>query len=231
MQNQDINQRRAHTRQILNKNIDFIIFDLDGVLVDTISSWVYIHEHFGVNNDPAYFTYMRSEIDDFEFMRRDIRLWLDIKKEFHISEIQKILDTIPLMPNFNKTMDVLNSLGIDSAIVSAGLDLLGNRVAELGGIKHVLANGLETDKNGFLTGEGILRVKLRDKGEVVKNLISSLDLKKSSVVSIGNGKIDVPMFKESGLGIAFNPNDQVIIQNADIIIEKKDLAQILKYIC
>ena len=134
----------------MKNNIDFVIFDLDGVLVDTISSWVYIHEHFGVNNDPAYFAYMRSEIDDFEFMRRDIKLWLDIKKEFHISEIQKILDTIPFMLGFEKTMEVLNSHSIDSAIISAGLDLLGNRVASIGGIPHVLANGLEIHHCLFL---------------------------------------------------------------------------------
>ena len=36
-------------------DISFVVFDLDGVLADTISSWVWIHEHFGVNNDVSYY--------------------------------------------------------------------------------------------------------------------------------------------------------------------------------
>jgi HAD superfamily phosphoserine phosphatase-like hydrolase len=126
------------------KPIKFIVFDLDGVLADTISSWVFIHDQFGVNNDPAYFAYMNNEIDDLEFMRRDIKLWLNQKNKFHINEIKQFLDTIPLMAGFQDTMDKLTAKGIKSAIVSAGLEELANRVAAMGGINHVYANGLVT---------------------------------------------------------------------------------------
>ena len=62
-------------------NYKFVAFDLDGVLVDTFSSWVWMHEYFGVNNDHSLFAYQRGEIDYLEFMRRDIQLWLEKKKE------------------------------------------------------------------------------------------------------------------------------------------------------
>ena len=213
-----------------NHKISFVVFDLDGVLADTISSWVYLHEYYGVNNDAAYEAYMNGEIDDHEFMRRDIKLWLEIEKRLHISKIQQILDTIPIMTGFSETMDALNDRGIERAIISAGLDNLADRVAKLGGVKYVLANGLELDDNGYLTGEGILRVKLRDKGLVVKDLIGKLDLEPNSVVAVGNGEIDIPMFKATGLGIAFNPHDSKIRKSADIVIEEKNLTEILKYI-
>lgn len=58
----------------------FVAFDLDGVLVDTFSSWVWMHKHFDVNNDHSLYAYQRGEIDYLEFMRRDIQLWLE-KKE------------------------------------------------------------------------------------------------------------------------------------------------------
>jgi phosphoserine phosphatase len=212
------------------KKISFIIFDLDGVLADTISSWVFLHEHYGVNNDVSFYAYMNHEIDDREFMRRDIKLWLDIEKNMHIDMINAILDKVPLMSGFSKTMDHLKNHNIRTAIVSAGLEQLASRIAKLGGIKYVFANGLETDGDGYLTGEGILRVKLRDKGSVVRNLIDELRLEPDQVAAVGNGEIDIPMFQETGLGIAFNPHDEKVIQNADVVIQDKNLTKILKYL-
>jgi phosphoserine phosphatase len=215
---------------ITSQDFSIVIFDLDGVLVDSISSWVYLHDHFGVNNDPAYYAYMRNEIDDYEFMRRDIKLWLNKTQKFHISELTQILDSVPYMPGFFETMKVLNNNNIQTAIVSAGLEQLANRVAEAGNIRYVFANGLETDEVGYLTGEGILRVELRNKGKVVRNLLEELNIESDSAISIGNGEIDITMFEESGFSIAFDPADNKIRESADIIIEKKDLTEILNYI-
>ena len=213
-----------------SSNFSLIVFDLDGVLADTISSWVYLHDHFGVNNDPAYYAYMRNEIDDHEFMQRDIGLWLNLKPKVHVSELIQVLNSVPLMPGFYQTMRVLKQRNIKAAIISAGLEQLANRIAKVGGIEHVMANGLETDKNGWLTGNGILRVELRNKGKVVKDLLQKLNLASEEVVAVGNGEIDITMFYESGLGIAFNPADDKIRKSADIIIEKKDLTEVLKFI-
>ena len=220
-----------NSTKLNGKEISFIIFDLDGVLADTISSWVWVHEHYGVNNDVAYYAYMNDEIDDKEFMRRDIALWLDIKNRLHVKEITRILDSVPIMPGFYHTMKCLRYLNIDIAIVSAGLELLADRIAKLGRIKHVIANTLETDARGFLTGEGILRVGLKAKGEAVEELLARHGLEPGSAAAVGNGAIDIPMFNASGLGIAFNPHDQQIVESADVVIYKKDLTEILKYVC
>ncbi len=214
-----------------NSNIGFIVFDLDGVLVNTVSSWVWVHNHFGVNNDPSYEKYMKNEIDDAEFMRSDIALWLSKKKQIHIDEIHQILDSVPLMPGFHETMEILKYLGIEIAIVSSGLEPLADRVAGLGGISYVYANGLETNENGFLTGEGILRVQLRAKGEPVKQLEKTLGFNGLTTAAVGNGETDIPMFNASGLGIAFDPINEMPIQNADVVIYKKNLTEIIRYIC
>lgn len=211
--------------------VKLIVFDLDGVLVDTVSSWVWVHNHFRVNNDKSFEKYMKQEIDDKEFMRSDIALWLEKNKQIHISEIQTILDSVPIMPGFKKTIRVLKYLNIQIAIVSSGLEPLAKRVGRMGGITHVLANGLRTDEQGFLTGEGILKVKLRAKGEPVKKLLTTLGIESTSAVAVGNGETDIPMFNASGLGIAFNPLNEHLVQNADIVIYEKNLVEILRYIC
>ena len=115
---------------------DLIIFDLDGVLADTVSSWVWLHDHFGVNNDASYYEYMAGKIDDAEFMRRDIALWLGKQKKLHITDIEQILDKIPIMPGFTETMAILDFLNITAAIVSGGLNHLAHRIAKIGHIPH-----------------------------------------------------------------------------------------------
>jgi len=39
------------------------------------------------------------------------------------------------------------------------------------------------------------------------------------------------MLKASGLGIAFNPLDDNVTQNADVVIYEKNLIEILKHLC
>ncbi len=220
-----------NSNKLNNTNISFVVFDLDGVLVDTVSSWVWIHEHFGLNNDKSYYAYMNDEIDDHEFMRRDIALWLGKRNKMHIQEIEQILEGVPIMHGFYETMKCLRFLGIQTAIVSAGLENLALRVAKLGRIDHVLANALEIDEDGYLTGEGLLRVGLKGKGKAMTELLEEAGIEPKSVAAVGNGDIDIPMFKVSSLGIAFDPLDEQIREDADVVIINKDLTEILPYIC
>jgi phosphoserine phosphatase len=208
-----------------------IVFDLDGVLAVPISSWVWVHDHFDVNNDDSFEKYNRNEIDDDEFMRSDIALWLERKNPINISEIEEILAAIPITPGFSETMEVLKYLGLEVAIVSSGLEPLAKRVGDLGGMSHVLANGLETDDLGNLTGNGVLGVSLRAKGEPVERLVNELGFDKNETVAVGNGETDIPMLDASGLGIAFNPINERLIQHADVTIFNKNLRGILKHLC
>jgi phosphoserine phosphatase len=221
-------QTKSHELNI--PDVEFIVFDLDGVLVDTVSSWVWVHDHFGVNNDESHIKYMREEIDDKEFMRSDIALWFSKKHPLHIDEIRGILNSVPIMAGFEPMIDQLDQLNIETAIVSSGLEPLAERIGKLGNILHVFANGIETDESGHLTGEGILNVKLRRKGEVVKQLISELGYAKEKTLAVGNGETDIPMFDACGFGLAFNPINDRPAQCADAVIYEKDLTEICRYI-
>ncbi len=207
-----------------------VVFDMDGVLADAESSWVFVHRRFGVNNDHSLEAYLRGEIDDLEFIRRDIRLWMEKDHELTVSKIQDILLDVPLMPGARETVKTLRDRGIKTAIVSAGIDLLAERIADELGVDVDIANGLITDNRGRLSGEGILRVKLMDKGDSVSEVAARLDVPQGQVVSVGNSRYDVTMFDRSGMGIAFMPSDDHVRNNADAVVEEKDLRGILKYI-
>jgi phosphoserine phosphatase len=207
-----------------------VVFDLDGVLADAVSSWCWIHDHFGVNNDASLKEFLEGRIDDHEFMRRDIELWLNQKKKIGLSEIDEILSTLPLMPGAKETIAELDNRGIGSAIISGGIEIHAERVARELGINYVMANPFETDEDGFLTGRGIVNVPLLDKGSVLVGFLNTVGLEKNDCVSVGNSQIDVPLFKNSRMGIAFNPYDEIVKEHADVVIEKKDLREILPYV-
>jgi HAD superfamily phosphoserine phosphatase-like hydrolase len=124
----------------------------------------------------------------------------------------------------------LRKRGIRTAIVSAGLEPLTARVAQTCGIDINLSNGLVTDKDGFLTGEGIVRVPLGGKGAVVRALISELGLQRDECAAVGDRIWDSMMFDEVGTRIAFNPADGEVGDCADVVIHQKDLREILRHL-
>jgi phosphoserine phosphatase len=207
-----------------------VVFDCDGVLADSDSSWEYVHKSFGVDNNASLAAYLRGEFDDSEFIRRDIRLWFGLFGRVHISKITGILDGVPLMPGAPEAIAELRRRGVKTAIVSAGLEPLTSRVARTCGIDINLSNGLVTDKDGFLTGEGIVQVPLGGKGQVVRDLMASLGLRKDQCAAIGDRVWDSMMFDEVGTKIAFNPVDGEVGDSADFVVRRKDLREVLQYL-
>jgi phosphoserine phosphatase len=209
---------------------DLAIFDMDGVLVDCGSSWVAVHDHFGVSNEGSLELYLEKKIDDLEFMRRDIALWKQCCEDLHISQIREVLDKVPLMPNLHKVFQELKEHGIKTAVVSGGIDILAERVMKEVECDLQISNGLEVDRGGYLTGEGILRVPVLEKDRVVRRIQEMFRIDKDRTVSIGNSQVDVQMFKESEFSIAFCPEDQYTEENSDLVLQGKDLALILKHV-
>lgn len=209
------------------KNIRLIFFDMDGVLADSISSWKSIHDYFGTNNEQSVNEYLKGKIDDLEFIKRDVSLWNTNGSMTSKDAIKNILYTIPTMNGAEELISFLRKNNIKTAIVSAGLDILAEKIAEELGIDYVFANGIKEDETGKLTTEGILNVELMHKEKTVEQLIKKLNISPDQCAAIGNSCFDVPMFEKTGLGIAFNPEDECVRKSADIIVEGKDLRKII----
>ena len=208
------------------------VFDMDGVLVDAESSWVLVHEHFGTTNDDSLRAFMRGEIDDLEFIRRDIALWRDAHGAGPVAwkEVQGVLDRAPLVPGAVETLQELGRSGVRTAIVSGGLLHLARRLAAEGGVDHVHANDVEVDARGFLTGEGRAPVPLKDKSSIVRALQRETGAPPGATAVVGNSLIDVPMFALAAVSIAFNPVDTDTARAAKHIVLGRDLRAVLPLI-
>ena len=212
------------------EDIRLVLFDMDGVLTDTLSSWKFVHDYFGTCNDKSVDDYLRGEIDDAEFIRRDVSLWLKKDKNLTRDKLVSILRDIPLMKGAKDVMFFLKKHNVKTGIVSAGLDVLAERVANILGVDFVFANGILFDEKGFISGEGLVGVRLMYKDEVVRRLASRLGVSLGSIVSVGNSCFDIPMFECSGLGVAFNSEDDCVREAADLCVDGKDLGLIIPFI-
>jgi phosphoserine phosphatase len=209
------------------EKLELVLFDMDGVLTDIISSWKYIHDFFKTSNDRSVDEYLKGKIDDMEFIKRDVSLWKENGKLITENKLIEILSDVPFMKGAKECINFLRGNKIKTAIVSAGLDLLAKRTAEELKINFVKSNGIKTDKNGRITGEGVLNVRLMYKDLAVRSLLEELKIPLNRVASVGNSCFDIPMLEITALSIAFNPTDDCTIKAADFFFKEKDLSKIL----
>jgi len=205
----------------------FAVFDMDGTLVDVSSSWAAVHAHFGEQNAEGLRRFLADEIDDEEFIRSDIEIWRRHLPAIRIGDLEAILDRVPLMPGAEELFRGLRRRGVRTAIVSGGIDLLARRIARELGIDLALANGFRVASDGRLTGDGIVRVPIHGKEQVLAQLQAQLGFAPEETASVGNSAIDVGLFRRSRLGVAFLPEDEAIRRGAHRLVEERDLRRVL----
>ncbi len=209
---------------------DLVCFDMDGVLTKLRSSWCWVHQCFEVDNEPAYQAYCNGEIDESEFMRRDIGLWTAKNPDVTINEIARLFQDMPLIEGIQETVACLKANGIRSVIVSGGIDKAAELIKNEFGFDDYAADEICTNPDGTLTGEGRLIVDLRDKGVNVRDFIEKYRTTPERTVSIGNSFTDIPMFKNTGMSIAFNPTDPYTSDAATYTVVSDNIADVLDYI-
>jgi phosphoserine phosphatase len=209
------------------KPVKFVAFDMDGTLLDVSSSWAEVHRFFGDENTEALRLFLDDRIDDQEFMRRDLALWRRHRPHITEEDLVSILAPVPLMPGAHELFDALHARGIRTAIVSGGLDVIAQRIGRELGIDRVLANGFVLDGQGRLTEEGIIRVPIKRKGDVLAGLQREFGLSPEECAAVGNSEIDVAMFEHSRIGVAFLPEDDHVRRKATYVVTEKDLRQVI----
>lgn len=211
------------------RKFDAVVFDMDGTLVDAHSSWGHVHETFGIENDSTLQAFLRGDFDEHEFVRRDIRKW----KAHGVTrrkQIEDALAKIAIHPGARELTQALRARGTRTALLSGGLDLLARRVCAETGIEVMLANGVFFDDEGRILDEGYVDVPVLDKGTPLRKLLRELAVDPGRTAAVGNSAQDVAMFKEVGLGIAFNPADDEVRRQAHVVVEGSDLRKLIPHL-
>jgi len=204
-----------------------VVFDMDGVLINYVSSWTWVHDKMDTDNEEAFELFKAGKITEIEFIRRDIGLWTAKDKNVRLADIINALQDVPLIHGIQETIATLSHNGIRSIIVSGGIDLAAKMIADEFRFDGHAANSVLAHEDGRLTGDGKVNVDLTDKGIVTREFMERFGVSKEETVAVGNSYTDVKMLQAAGLAIAFNPIDDAVINAAHIVIRSDNIADIL----
>jgi len=211
-----------------------VVFDCDGVLVDAVSSWRTLHDHFGTDNALNLQRFIRGEITDDEFMRSDIRMWKEIQDPISRDELFRAYSGVKLMEGARHVVEKLQANGVFVAIVSAGVDLFVASIASMLKVDDWIANGFTFNDDDTLSDEGVCRLHATGKGDVILRLLEMNNLDAKNCVSVGDSEMDLSMQVEGSRFIGFNPNRESSVDafnSAGVqVIHRKDLREILQFL-
>ena len=182
-----------------------VVFDCDGVLVDAISSWRTLHDHFGTDNEKNLQLFIDGELSDVEFMRSDIQLWKRKQDPIFKDDLFRAYSGVKLMPGARELVSELKQRGVFVAIVSAGVDIFVSTIASMLKVDDWIANGFVFNEDDTLSDEGVCRLHATGKGEIIERLLEMNNLQPEGCVSLGDSEMDLSMHIEGGHFIGFNP--------------------------
>jgi len=227
-----------------------VCFDMDGVLVDYLSTWEWVYNKLNLSNEESYNAFQLGLLTEWDWIKYDLDLIRGaLKEEMNNKKLHDLLIDCPLMKNLEEAIKSLIDFGLDISIISGGMHPVAHRIASFfpstekwklrfGGIDfvssknycsgkdtnlHVFTNGWNYDTKGEILHNGRYQVQLIAKGSIVNILQRRLGHDVKRTVSIGDSKQDKSMFDFSGFNIAFNTNNDDLINFSDVFIKERDL--------
>ena len=207
-----------------------VVFDCDGVLVDSVSSWKTLHDYFGTDNSLNLQRFINGELTDVEFMRSDIQMWKEIKDPIFRDELFRSYSGVKIMPGAKELIEELKEAGIFVAIVSAGVDLFVSSIAAMLKVDDWIANGFKFNEDDTLSDEGICRLHATKKDLVIEKILNMHGFDAKDCVSVGDSEMDLSMQVEGSRFIGFNPSRESSLsafKDAGVpIVFEKDLLKL-----
>lgn len=211
-----------------------VCFDIDGTLIDNVVySWELFHDYFKTDKQKrikARDLFFEGKITYKEWALHDINLWKE--KGAKKQDLIKAIKHLKLMNGALETIDELKKKGLKLAVISGSVNIIPetlipnfNQIFD-----DIFINKLHFDKDGNIVDVEVTDFDMDEKPVALRKIVKRENIKLEECVFIGDHLNDLKIIKEAGLGIAFDPKDDKLREVADVVIEKKDLREMLKYI-
>ena len=202
------------------------VFDFDSTLMDG-ETLEFLAKEFNIAEKIAEITKsaMEGKIDFFESLTKRVSLLKGLSQ----SRAEEICANLPLMKGAEETISELKKAGYKTVCFSGGFKSATIPAAEKLGLDAEFSNILHF-KNGQMTGlVGGEMMFSSSKGEMLVRLQNLLGVSYNDTLVVGDGANDLSMFKYAGKRAAFC-GKPILRENANIVIDEKDLSLILPHV-
>lgn len=219
---------KDHLRK-LNK---VVIFDMDNTLlrgrfIDTCAS------EFGFKDKLMD---IRSSETDGISLTKQIATFLKGKS---LADLISVADHIPVVEGTKEVISELKNRGYIVGIISDSYDCITDHVKNKLEMDFSLSNELEFSKSictgevkipsFFFTNPNSLCKHTLCKTNALLSILSLYNIKKENCIAIGDSLNDLCMIKETGIGIAFCSDDELLKHYADVVISTPSFDELLQY--
>ena len=211
-----------------------VCFDVDGTLIDNVKfSWQIFHDYFQTDmhrRDDAKIKFFDGKITYKEWAEHDINLWRERnakKRDFFMA-----IEHLHLMEGAMETLQELKKHKIKLAIISGSLNVMIEKFMPnyRDFFDDIFLSWIHFDYDGNIIKIDATEYDMDGKALALKKIAEREKISLRECVFVGDYLNDMKIMQEAGLGIAFNCEHDELRKAADVVIEKKDLREILKLI-
>ena len=111
-----------------------VCLDMDRVLVDHLSTWQFVYDRLGINNDESFSLYNQGLLDEWDWIKLDLKLIhgggeAKLGRPILDSDLRSWLVGIPMMKNWRNLIQTALDAGWKVAIISGGLHQTARDIA------------------------------------------------------------------------------------------------------
>lgn len=202
------------------------VFDFDSTLMEG-ETLEFIAREYNIEDLMRKITTeaMEGKIDFFESLIERVKLLKGAKE----TKIKEICENLPYTKGAKETIKELHKMGYKVVCFSGGYETATIPAQNILGYDAQFSNILHF-KNGEMTGLlGGEMMFSNSKGKMLKRLQTLFDIKEEDTLTVGDGANDLSMFQYAKKRAAFCAKP-VLKEKANIIIENKDLTELLNYL-
>ncbi len=211
-----------------------VCFDLDGTLIDNVKfSWQIFHDYFQTDahrREDARSKFFNGSISYAEWAEHDMGMWKE--KNAKKAEFFKAISHLKLMEGAMETLTELKKSGLKLAIISGSINILLEKfIPDYDDLfNDVFLSKIYFDGDGSISRIEATEYDVEKKAEALRLIARRERISTKECVFVGDYLNDIKVMEEAGLGIAFNCQEEKLKQVADVVIDKKDLREVLRHI-
>lgn len=206
--------------------LKLVVFDMDDTLI-TDNTWLRFNTALGVtaeDDDRLYHEFSAGQIDYQTWLSELTQLY-DLHNR-HVTRdfVNEVLDTFELAPGAHEAVRSCKQHNLQTAIITGSFTTTAETVRDALGMDHAIANtSCVYDAEDRLINIASHGEEASAKVIHLESLLQELQIAPESVLVVGDGANDVPLFKLTQHGVTFTSSKPAVRNEAEHII--RDLSE------